>query len=165
MTLHEGGVRYEAFLNRIYKKIKWPLTEARWNYAEAKKLKTKWGVYKNIICFYRELCRHADAAEACYLMKKIIFIKKSYIRSASTTTMVYRDLQREFLSSDWAEYHKSYYQNILIKEMKHKYSFYTDTGINRKGYEILTSGKIKRACELMYDELQGLTDSTEDLSI
>jgi len=39
-----------AFLNRIYKKIKWPLTEARWNYAEAKKLKTKWGVYKNIIC-------------------------------------------------------------------------------------------------------------------
>ena len=98
-------------------------------------------------------------------MKKIIFIKKSYLRSASTTTTVYRDLQREFLSSDWVEYHKTYYQNILIKDMKRKYSFYTDTGINRKFYEILTSGKIKRACELVYDELQGLIESTENLSI
>jgi len=120
---------------------------------------------KNIICFYRELCRHADATEAYYLMRKIIFIKKSYLRAASTTTIVYRDLQREFLSSDWAEYHKTYYKNILIKEMKRKYSFYTDTGINRRNYEILTNGSIDRASELIHDELQGLIELTEDLSI
>lgn len=39
-----------AFLRKIYKEIKWPLTKARWDYAEAKKTKTEWGVYKNVIC-------------------------------------------------------------------------------------------------------------------
>jgi hypothetical protein len=120
---------------------------------------------KNIICFYRELCRHADAAEACYLMKKIIFIKKSYLRAASTTTIVYREFQREFLSDDWDECHKRYYKAVLVKEMKSKYSIYTDTGINRRNYEILTNGSTGRASELIHNELQGLIESTEDLSI
>ena len=39
-----------AFLKKIYKEIKWPLTKNRWNYAEAKKTKTEWGVYKNVVC-------------------------------------------------------------------------------------------------------------------
>ena len=43
-----------AFLRSIYKDIKWVLTEARTKYAEAKKIKTQYDVYKNIICCDRE---------------------------------------------------------------------------------------------------------------
>ena len=39
-----------CFLNTIYKLIKWDLTKARTKYAEAKKLKKLWDVYKTVIC-------------------------------------------------------------------------------------------------------------------
>lgn len=39
-----------CFLSTIYKLIKWELTEARTKYAEAKKLKKMWDVYKTVIC-------------------------------------------------------------------------------------------------------------------
>jgi hypothetical protein len=39
-----------AFLRTIYKDIKWELTKARTKYADAKKLKMQWSVYRNTIC-------------------------------------------------------------------------------------------------------------------
>jgi hypothetical protein len=39
-----------AFLRTIYKDIKWQLTKARTDYANAKAIKTQWDVYRNTIC-------------------------------------------------------------------------------------------------------------------
>jgi hypothetical protein len=42
-----------TWLRKIYKEIKWPLVESRQLYAEEKRLKKKWEVYKNSVCCVR----------------------------------------------------------------------------------------------------------------
>jgi len=42
-----------TWLRKIYKDIKWPLVESRQLYAEEKRLKKKWEVYKNSVCCVR----------------------------------------------------------------------------------------------------------------
>ena len=93
---------------------------------------------KNIINFYRELCRHVHFDEARYLMKKIIFIKKSHM-----------NLNTNFDDWDnWDKFHKVYYDETLVQKMKSKYNIYCNTGINQRNYEILSNKLICCASEL-----------------